>query len=165
MGDLVKQTTDDAPNSPSPKLGEARRGFPATIIHIADGDTLTVRFDNGQEEPIRLLDVDTPETVHPSKPVECFGPEASSHTKERLAPGTTIHLETAGRGKYGRLLAYIWTTDGTLYNEELVLAGLALHNDYGDKNQYTHRIAAAEQSAQSARVGLWSACPLAMNNQ
>lgn len=137
----------------------------ATVIHVSDGDTIDVRFMDGAEERIRLLDVDTPETVHPSKPIECFGPEASNHTKERLAIGTIIYLETAGRGKYGRLLAYIWTNDGTLYNEELILSGLARHNDYGDKNQYTQRIAAAEQSARSAGIGLWSACQVAMNNQ
>lgn len=151
------------PNKFSPYQEELERAQ-ATVLHVIDGDTLTVQFTSGHLDKLRLLDIDTPETVHPSKPTECFGPEASNHTKARLQPGTTIYLETAGRDKYDRLLAYIWTTDGMLYNEELVLAGLAQHNDYGTTHQYTQRIAAAEQSAQAAHVGLWSACPLAMNN-
>ncbi|MFM8453352.1 MAG: thermonuclease family protein, partial [Acidimicrobiaceae bacterium] len=63
----------------------------ATIESVIDGDTIVLRVQN-QTETIRLLGVDTPETVHPSKPIECYGPEASAFTKATLAKGSTVKL-------------------------------------------------------------------------
>jgi len=162
---LAIQTTGlDRPTTVPPPSeapgGRLEGGEAATIVSVTDGDTLRIQLQSGQTETIRLLDVDTPETVHPSKPVECGGPEASDHTKSRLARGTTVYVETAGRDKYSRLLAYIWTEDGALFNEELVLTGLARHDDYGNTSQYTQRIAVAEQAAQAAGLGIWSLCSM-----
>ena len=141
----------------------------AVVISVADGDTITVDMASGatgkiRVEKIRLLDVDTPETVHPSKPIQCFGPEASAHTKARLAKGSTVYIESAGRDKYDRLLGYVWTNDGRLYNQELVENGLAIHNSYGKLQKHTITIASAERNAKANGVGLWTACDqLAMN--
>ena len=59
--------------------------FDATVVHVADGDTIVVDVA-GHTEKVRILGADTPETVDPRKPVQCYGPEASAHTKARLAP-------------------------------------------------------------------------------
>ncbi len=131
------------------------------VIRVADGDTLTVRFDNGEEETIRLLDVDTPETVHPSRPEECFGAQASDYTKNLMRQ--RVWIEPMGRDRYGRLLAYVWTgdgEDGVLWNVRLLEEGLAVYNDYGNPGQYADRTRAAAEEAMLAGVGLWSACEL-----
>lgn len=147
-----------------PSQGEARSGQPATVISVADGDTINIRLQDGHTETVRLLDVDTPETVHPSKPVECGGPEASAYTKARLCQNesgkncnTSIQYLSIGRDKYQRVLGYIWI-DGQLLNQELVERGLATHNNYGKENHYTNQIAHAEQTARAAGLGLWSMC-------
>lgn len=81
---------------------------------------------NGNEETVRLLLVDTPETVHPSKPVQPFGPEASKFTKELMPAGSEVEVETGigERDKYGRLLAYFYV-DGKMVNKLLLEKGLA----------------------------------------
>ena len=94
------------------------------VVRVADGDTLTVRFGSGEEETIRLLDVDTPETVHPSRPEECFGAQASDYTKGLMRQ--RVRVESMGRDRYGRLLAYVWTgdgEDGVLWNVRLLGGG------------------------------------------
>jgi endonuclease YncB( thermonuclease family)/membrane-bound metal-dependent hydrolase YbcI (DUF457 family) len=167
------------PLSPSPNLGEGREGgFQnlaegwdggqlATVIHVSDGDTLDVQFSDGSIETIRLLDVNTPETVKPNAPVECYGPEASHHTKTRLCgndtgdhcAGIEVQIEPAERDRYGRLLGYLWL-DGELYNEELTAQGFAVYNDYGNPHQYSHQVAQAAAAAQTQGIGLWAACPV-----
>jgi endonuclease YncB( thermonuclease family) len=95
---------------------------PATVIHVADGDTIDVQFSDGSVETVRLLDVNTPETIKPNAQVECYGPEASAHTQPRLCgnatgdqcSGTWVPLDLAHstgsgqaeRNRYGRLLGY-----------------------------------------------------------
>ena len=131
------------------------------VVRVADGDTLTVRFGNGEEETIRLLDVDTPETVHPSRPEECFGAQASDYTRTLMRQ--RVRIESMGRDRYGRLLAYVWTGDGeggVLWNVRLLEEGLAVYNDYGNPGQYADRTRAAAEEAMLAGVGLWSACEI-----
>ena len=132
---------------------------------MADGDTVTVLFLEGKyagtEESIRLLGVNTPETVHPSKPVECYGPEASDYTKSTLLVGTAVYLEfdsSGERDKYGRLLAHIFTESNILFNEQLITNGYAHFNNYGNSTEYDGRYAAAEINAQNGRIGLWGVC-------
>jgi len=166
-------TPSDAPtapsHAPSPGSGEGWGGGGelATVTHVRDGDTIEVRFSDGGEEAVRLLDVNTPETVKPNAPVECYGPEASHHSKERLCgdesgnncTGVEVQLEIAPeRDRSGRLLGYLWLEE-ELYNEELVRLGLARFNDYGNPHQYTERIAAAAVTAETAGAGLWGMCP------
>lgn len=131
------------------------------VVRVADGDTLTVRFGSGEEETIRLLDVDTPETVHPSRPEECYGAQASDFTKTLM--GQRVRIEEEGRDRYGRLLAYVWTGDdeaGVLWNVRLLEEGLAVYNDYGNPGQYADRTRAAAEEAMLAGEGLWSACEI-----
>ena len=131
------------------------------VVRVADGDTLTVQFDDGEEETIRFLDVDTPETVHPTLPEECYGAQASDFTKTLM--GQRVGIEEEGRDRYGRMLAYVWTTadeGGQLWNVRLLEEGLAVYNDYGNPGQYADTTRAAAEQAMLAGVGLWSACEL-----
>ena len=151
--------------SPTPAQGSGSERAPAAewgvVVRVADGDTLTVQFDDGEEETIRFLDVDTPETVHPTLPEECYGAQASDFTKTLM--GQRVRIEEEGRDRYGRLLAYVWTTadeGGQLWNVRLLEEGLAVYNDYGNPGQYADTTRAAAEQAMLAGVGLWSACEL-----
>ncbi len=92
---------------------------------------------------MRILGADTPETVDPRKPVQCFGPEASAYTKRRLAPGTRVTLETDAevRDKYGRLLAYVYV-GGVRYDDELLRLGYAAPVDHPAQRRARARDAA-----------------------
>ena len=141
--------------------GAESEGAYGIVVRVADGDTLTVRFGDGAEETLRLLDVDTPETVHPNKPEECFGAQASDYTKGLM--GQRVRVEEEGRDRYGRLLSYVWVgddEDSELWNVRLLKAGLAVYNDYGNPGQYAGRTRAAADEAMLAGVGLWSACEI-----
>ena len=98
---------------------------PVTVIGVTDGDTITVRFEDGRTERTRLIGIDTPETVHPSRPVECYGREASAKTKElALGRGAEVELDVQSHDRYLRLLAYVWI-DGTMLNLRLAEEGYA----------------------------------------
>ena len=132
----------------------------ATVVHAVDGDTVTVRLGD-RTETVRLLGVDTPESVHPRKPVGCFGPEASAHTKQLLPPGTRVWLERdqEGRDRYGRLLAYVHrASDATFVNLELVSDGWAVPYPFEPNITYRSLFADAATAAQRAGLGLWGRC-------
>jgi endonuclease YncB( thermonuclease family) len=92
-------------------FGAARRAAdtPYRVVDVLDGDTIVVRRVGGGDETVRMLGIDTPETRHPSRPVECFGPEASAFTSRRLY-GRVVTLEddVEGRDVYDRRLAYVY---------------------------------------------------------
>lgn len=135
---------------------QADHGPDAQVTRVVDGDTVKIKL-NGQEETVRLLLVDTPETKHPSKPVQPFGPEASSFAKQELA-GKKIEVEYDGpkRDKYGRLLAYIWV-DGKMFNQMLLEEGLA-RLAYVYDPPYTHyqEYMKAQNRAKNKEKGIWS---------
>ena len=132
----------------------------ATVSKVIDGDTIHVSLGNSTEE-IRLIGVDTPETVHPTKPVQCFGPEASHHTKELLPPGTRVFLvrDVESRDKYGRLLAYVYRAQDELFvNFELVYNGWARPYPFPPNTTLEASFAEAAVHAQSQHLGLWRQC-------
>ena len=148
-----------APPTATKSNGAEGEGASGLVVRVADGDTLTVRFDDGREETIRLLDVDTPETVHPSRPKECYGAQASDFTK--TLKGQRVRVEEEGRDRYQRLLGYVWVEGDAgeqLWNMRLLEEGLAVYNDFGNPGQYAERTRAAAEQAMLAGVGLWSAC-------
>jgi micrococcal nuclease len=126
------------------------------VRRVVDGDTLLL--ENGAR--VRLIGVDTPETVKPDWPVEPFGPEASKFTKDFLSRGEvylTFDLEKLDR--YGRFLAYAWRDDRMeqLLNEEIVRAGLAkAKTGYRYSSSMKRRFSHAEDEAKTARRGIWS---------
>jgi micrococcal nuclease len=132
----------------------------ATVSQVIDGDTVHVTI-GGTTEEIRLIGVDTPETVHPTKPVQCFGPEASQHTKELLPRGSRVYLvrDVESRDKYGRLLAYMYrATDDIFVNYELVYNGWARPYPYPPNTTLESSFAEAAFHAQSQQLGLWRHC-------
>ena len=127
---------------------------------MVDGDTVVVDID-GQHETVRLIGIDTPETVKPDSPVECFGPEASAFTKHLLPTGTALRLvrDVEARDDYGRLLAYVYlASDGSFVNLEIVRRGFATLLTFPPNVAHVDEFVAAAQSAQQADLGLWAGC-------
>ena len=130
------------------------------VAHVVDGDTIDVTID-GVTEPVRLIGVNTPETVDPRKPVQCFGPEASAHTKGLLPAGSAVRLErdAEARDKYGRLLAYVYrATDGLFVNLELVRDGFGPVLVIAPNVTYETVLREAEANARQNDLGLWHTC-------
>jgi len=121
--------------------------------------TRPIKVEGG--EVVRYIGVNTPETVAPGRPIECFGKEASVKNKE-LVIGKTVEMErdVSMRDKYGRLLRYIWIGD-RLINEELVREGFAQVSTYPPDVKYAERFREAQRQAEEEKKGLWSGvCPL-----
>jgi micrococcal nuclease len=131
----------------------------ATVVTVIDGDTIEVRVA-GRRERVRLIGIDTPETMHPSKPVECFGPEASARAAELLPAGSVVLLQrdVEARDRYDRLLAYVTAADGTDVNLALVQEGYAEAYPFPPNVALDGPIAVAEASARAERRGMWGTC-------
>jgi micrococcal nuclease len=144
------------------RLGEARRvAGEGVVTEVVDGDTVVVRLA-GRTETVRLLGVDTPETHHPSRPVECYGPEAATHTASRLA-GQRVRLEydVETRDRYGRLLAYVLRREGdrwVRYNDELLRDGWAELLVIPPNGRHAREMLDLELAARREGRGLWGAC-------
>ena len=129
------------------------------VTYVYDGDTIEVDMD-GVREKIRMIGVDTPETHHPKKPVECFGQLASDFTKNAL-DGEVVRLEAdetnQNRDRYQRLLRYVYTSDGILWNEKLLQDGYGhalTAFPFTKMEQFTK----SELHAKEQNKGLWSVC-------
>jgi micrococcal nuclease len=145
--------------SPSRPAGQGPAGS-AVVAHPVDGDTVVVDI-GGHEEPVRLIGVDTPESVARDRPVECFGPEAKARTAELLPPGTAVRLErdVEARDRYGRLLAYVVRAqDGVLVNLLLVEEGFAESYRFAPNLAHQADFDAAEARARRDQRGLWPVC-------
>ncbi|TFE03380.1 thermonuclease family protein [Jeotgalibacillus sp. R-1-5s-1] len=125
------------------------------VTYVVDGDTLDVQFDDGSEERIRLLLIDTPETKHPSLGVQPYGPEASEFTSRLEGERVELELDVSERDRYGRLLAYVWHND-EMFNEKLLEQGLARIAVYPPNTRYVDEFRAIEEKARSEGVGIWS---------
>lgn len=134
------------------------------VTKVVDGDTIRVLRD-GVEETVRLIGIDTPETIDPRKPVQCFGKEASARTLSMLG-GKEVRLlgddSQDVRDKYGRLLAYVYLPDGTLVNQELILEGYAHEYTYRVPYKFQVAFKESERNARAMGAGLWAdgACGL-----
>lgn len=129
-----------------------------TISRVVDGDTIKVLID-GEEETIRIIGVNTPETVDPRKPVECFGQEASNATKEMLDVGEVITLTADptqdDHDKYGRLLRYIADDSDQDVGLWLISQGYAHEYTYDVPYERQDTYKEAEDAAQAGELGLW----------
>jgi micrococcal nuclease len=124
------------------------------VVRVVDGDTIIINF-NGKEERVRMIGIDTPETVHPTKPVEPFGPEASEYTKRRLeGKKAGVELDVQERDQYGRLLAYVWV-DGVMINNELLEEGLAVVSTYPPNVKYVELFRQTEKKAKEEKKNIW----------
>jgi micrococcal nuclease len=151
-----------APSRPEtldlPTIGPVRR---AEVIGVVDGDTVELRIGAAVER-VRLLGVDTPETVHPDRPVECWGPEASARTKALLPPGTAVVVQRdrEARDRYGRLLAYLWRASDRLFvNEALLSEGAGEALIIAPNTSRRRQLTEAARAARAAQVGRWGSCP------
>jgi micrococcal nuclease len=137
----------------------------AWVVRVVDGDTLAARLVDGKTETVRLVGVDTPETHHPTKPVQCYGPEAAAATARLVPPGTRLVLVVGHqpRDRYGRLLAYVYAPDrlpgGRMLNAELLHSGYARVLPIRPNTLHAKGFAELEADAKAHRWGLWGACP------
>ena len=129
------------------------------VVRVSDGDTIKVAVGD-KTETVRFIGVDTPESVDPRRPVQCFGKAASAKTKEMLL-NKDVRLESdllvGDRDKYKRWLRYIYLPDGTLYNKWLISAGYG--HEYTYKNGPYHfqdQFKQAERDAREHSRGLWA---------
>ena len=132
----------------------------AVVERVVDGDTVVVSI-GGRSEAVRLLGIDTPESVDRSRPVQCYGEEASLRLAELLPAGTEVALvrDVEARDAYGRLLAYmVRSDDGLFVNLDLVGSGHAATLDYPPNDHYAEVLIRAESAAAAAGRGLWGAC-------
>lgn len=130
--------------------------YDATVLRVIDGDTFEAKI-NDDVERVRLILVDTPETVHPKKKVEPYGVEASNYTKRRLKnKDVRLELDKEARDKYGRLLAYVYVDNREVsFNEELLINGYARIAVYPPNTRYLKEYEESEKKAKKERIGLW----------
>jgi micrococcal nuclease len=154
--------------SPAPQLATSaaeRAGWPrpppgavvAVVDRVVDGDTFVARFA-GRSERVRIIGVNTPETVAPGRPIERYGLQAS-HFAKRFLTGATVRLagDVEPRDHFGRLLAYVWLADGTFWNALLAAEGYAQQLTIPPNVAYAELFGRLVAEARAARRGLWDA--------
>jgi micrococcal nuclease len=132
----------------------------AVVTRIVDGDTLGIQIGD-QEERVRLIGINTPESVDRSRPVMCFGKEATAHLTSLLPPGTPVRVEldVEPRDRYDRMLAYVHrASDGRFVNLAMVEDGFADQYTFPPNVAHTESFGVAARTARSEGRGLWSAC-------
>ena len=133
------------------------KGQAATIERVVDGDTVVVLLD-GAAERVRMLNIDTPESVKPNANVECLGLEASVFLTDILPVGTpiTLQYDVERRDRYDRLLAAIFTSDGVFVNAQVAAAGYADVVVFGANDRFEPDIREAVEAARASGLGLWA---------
>lgn len=156
---LLGDRESDDGGGPSDSGGGAPAGKAVTadVSRVVDGDTIEVDL-GGDEEDVRYIGIDTPETVKPDTPVQCFGPEASERNHE-LVEGRRVRLvfDRERRDVYGRLLAYVYVGDDFV-NGELIEGGYARTLEIEPNTSRAEQLARLQQEASDAGRGLWGAC-------
>jgi len=142
-------------NESSPQEQPATALVEAKVVRVIDGDTIEVDIE-GSLYKVRYIGIDTPETVHPQKPVEYFGKEASEKNRE-LVEGKIVRMEkdVSEADKYGRLLRYVWVDD-VMVNAELVRLGYAQVATYPPDVKYQDSFLQLQREAKEAGLGLWA---------
>ncbi|MCD5382782.1 thermonuclease family protein [Candidatus Gracilibacteria bacterium] len=127
-----------------------------SIKKFVDGDTFWV--DDGSEKglKIRLIGVNTPETVHPQKPVEYYGKEASNYVKKVLMnKKVRLEFDVSKQDRYGRTLAYVFLNDGTFLNADLIENGYGQVMTVPPNVKYSEEFLELERKARENNIGLW----------
>lgn len=142
---------------------EIKPGVLYKVSYVYDGDTIAI-FYNGKQKIIRLLGIDTPETVDPRKPVQCFGEQASTKTKELLnnrSVTLVFNEKREQKDKYNRYLSYVYRDDGLDINKYLVEQGYAREYTYGKPYHRQKEFKKIERQAKEKSIGLWNSknCP------
>jgi micrococcal nuclease len=144
----------------TPEQGGVRNsiGTYYEVTKVTDGDTIEVHID-GVDEKVRLIGIDTPETVDPRRQVQCFGKEATNRMKE-LVGDRLVELEydesQGERDSYGRLLAYVYLEDGQMVNRKMVAEGYAYEYSYLTPYKYRDEFRELQALARTSGRGLWN---------
>lgn len=147
--------------TPEPTPASNQGAGSVRVVRVVDGDTIIVEID-GREERLRYIGVDTPESVQPNTPVECFGREASAENA-RLVEGKQVELERdiSNRDRYDRLLRYVYVVENgerIFVNQALVANGFAFASTFPPDVKYEETLRAAQREARDDGRGLWGAC-------
>lgn len=135
--------------------GDGRDCYP--VSRVVDGDTFRIQRSVDEEDIVRMVGVDTPETVKPNAPVEAYGREASDFAKSLLRDRTVcLEYDVQTRDRYGRLLAYVYLEDGTFVNETLIAEGYAQAMTVPPNVRFAESFASLQREARDAGLGLWS---------
>ena len=135
--------------------------FTARVVRVVDGDTIKVRAGS-RLDTVRYIGMDTPESVKPGTPVQCYAHAASSENA-RLVGGQEVRLRVGAepRDRYGRLLAYVYRVrDGRLVNAALLAGGYAHTLTIPPNDALAPAFSRIEESARARGRGLWRACPV-----
>jgi len=127
-----------------------------TVVRVIDGDTIEV-YQNSEVKKVRLIGVNTPETLDPRKDVQCYGLEASLYLKKELE-GKKVRLEADStqqeRDTYGRLLRYVYL-DGKNINQKIIEEGYGFEYTYKTPHKFQKEFIKAEENAKNSQKGLW----------
>lgn len=145
---------DRITDRPQPDAGQRAS---VEVIEVVDGDTIRVELD-GEQTPVRLIGIDTPEKDGPYTDRECFGEQASRYTDDALA-GRAVELEfdVERTDRFDRTLAYVWV-EGSLFNQRILRDGFAVLATFPPNVRYVERFTRAQQQARGEGAGLWEAC-------
>ena len=149
-GDMVPGNTALQPTIPD-------AAQPATVNYVHDGDTLFLDTPDDDNLKVRLLAIDTPEI---GDNAECFGDEARAYLRDQLPEGSTVYIlaDTDQTDQYARALLFVWTSDGTFINLNLVASGYAEAVFIGNNRLYEAEFEAAEDTAHDSGAGRWGSC-------
>jgi endonuclease YncB( thermonuclease family) len=158
----VTSTTAEQLSAPPTTAARVADGVPTggddtTVVRVIDGDT----FEMAGGARVRLIGVDTPETVEPGTPVQCFGPEATRYTNEIIPPRTRVRLiyDVARTDGFGRTLAYVYKLDDGLFvNRAVARNGFALQYTVAPNVAHAEEFRLAVAQARDANLGLWRTC-------
>ena len=139
--------------------------YQVSVQRVVDGDTIVVDFSTGEQERVRLIGVNTPETVHPKKPVEYYGKEASDFTKKELTGKKVwLQMDVQVRDRYQRALGYIWleapkedesTIRRSMFNTRLLLEGYGQVMTIQPNVKYAEMFVGFQREARKQKKGLW----------
>jgi micrococcal nuclease len=156
IGGYSIDLSDDGNDSPEPTSQLASAG---QVVRVVDGDTVRVRIGEGTQT-VRYIGVDTPESVKPNEPVQCFGKQASAFNS-RLVAGRRVRLEYGRErhDRYGRLLAYVYISGHSRsVNAEIIAAGYGRVLAIAPNTAHLRAYLRLERRARSHRLGLWATC-------
>lgn len=151
-------------NGPS---GESVREGPYRVVRVVDGDTFTIKLGS-QTTKVRVIGIDTPESVDPRRPVQCFGKEASARASALLS-GKNVWLEVDPnqdtRDRFGRLLRFVWIDNTSDFGLTMIRDGFALEYTYDLPYRYQAQYRSAQVAAKETAAGLWSPSTCAGNTK
>lgn len=140
--------------------------YEVSVRRVVDGDTIVVAFPTGEQERVRLIGVNTPETVHPKKPIEYYGKEASDFTKKEMTGKKVwLQMDVQVRDRYQRALGYIWLEppkEGesairrSMFNARLLLEGYGQVMTIQPNSRYAEMFVRFQREARESQNGLWN---------